>query len=562
MVGLVGAGLGSCGPVRSPRVSLAGKGAATLTPTPPRVDAVPGRTLVLPVRLDGPLPGSTAPRLTLADGREIEGALVWIGVEPDPGGPAGWLPAPERWVVTPVAEGVIPESTGAWHVVAPLPPDAAGQALRLGERTIPVNWLPAPESLRPASAAGGAPWEPWRRAENAPEPDSVLLAPAWRSPLRRWRAQLVTGGLGGPIGARGAWLVTGDAAVLDGLAELIEARWCVGLARLWYADAGVCGRLVAALSRTVELAPGLHAPAWPVDQPMLDSLLSDLLDPAHAGEALASRSRAWLAMLPTAAGWVVDDAAGLVGPAGEPLVQFRAASLADEPQLLWAAGRDGERVGEPQAIEPGGVGEFVVAAGLGQPMTGGSGFTIRCGRETLSIAARVAVDIRPPGANCSPLLADWTLAAWADSQPGAAALPGVGSAAGAMVFRDDSAGGGWSVFLECAGSAEGGDEVTLWFGQRGNAAAVLHISRDGVLRSDEHPESETRLPVAAQADRWSVTVPVPQEAVEPGGKLRLGITRRDPRGLRTAWPRRLMPWEHEPSRAVINLASWSGLSGV
>jgi hypothetical protein len=88
---------------------------------------------------------------------------------------------------------------------------------------------------------------------------------------------------------------------------------------------------------------------------------------------------------------------------------------------------------------------------------------------------------------------------------------------------------------------------------------VLELSRDGVLHNNRHPEDDARLRVADQPDRWSVSVPIPREALEPGGVLRLGITRRDGRGLRTAWPRRMMPWEHEPSRAVVNLKTWSGL---
>jgi len=561
MLGLVGAGLASCGPVRSPRVSLAGKGAAQLTATSARVDAVPGKMLVLPVRLEGPLPGSTVPRLSLADGRELEAALVWIGVEPDEPGMAGWLPATERWVVTPVTDGAIPASIGAWHVVAALPPDAAGQAIRLDERVVPVNWLADPDSLRPGSVGMDQPWDPWRTSGNTPEPDAVLLAPEWRSPLRQWRARLATTGLGVPSPPRGSWQVRGDPGVLDGLADLLEARWRVGLARLWYAEAQTCARLIASLTRTVEFAPGLHAPAWPVEQPMLDSLLAGLLDPARSGESLASRVRAWLETLPPAAAWVADDAAGLVGASAEPLAQLRAACLTDETQLLWAAGNEGLRVGEPQAVEPGRVGEVIVAAGLGLPMTGASGFTIRCGGRTVSLVARLPADIRPPGATCSPLMHDWTLQAWAASQPGAAAVPPAEWAAGALVFRDESGASpsGWSVFIECAAPVEAGDQLTLWFGQRGASATVLELSRDGVLRNDRHPEDDARLRVADQPDRWSVSVPIPREALEPGGVLRLGITRRDGRGLRTAWPRRMMPWEHEPSRAVVNLKTWSGL---
>lgn len=578
MLGLLGAGLTSCGPVRAPRVRLGGKGAARLSVSSPRIDAVPGRMLVMPVRVDGPLPGSTAPRLTLAGGGEILASLVWIGLETDAAAWSGWLPSVERWVVTPVSEGAIPASVGAWHVVADLPPDAAGQSLRLAERTIPVNWLAAPEDLRPGTVEDGGEWAPWGVPEGSPEPDPGLLASEWSSPLRRWRARLATGGLGAPPPVRGLWQVRGDPAVLDGLADLVEARWRVGLARLWYADAEASRQLLARLARTVEFSPGVHAPAWPANQPMLDSLLTDLLDPGHTGEALVTRTQAWIEALPHAAAWVADDAAGLLGADSEPLVQLRAACLADQPLLMWVGGRDGLRVGEPQVLEPGRVGEVAVATGLGSPLTGASGFAVRCGGETLSIAAREAISIRPPGASCGPLLHDWTLESWSSSQPGAGATPGAGWTAGVLVFRDDSVAGGsgWSAFVECAADrlsespsgwlsdpvsgAPVSDEVTLCFGQRGSSAAVLRVSRDGVLHNDRLSGGETVLEVADEGDRWSVSVPIPREAIEPGGMVRLGLTRRDARGVRTAWPRRMMPWESEPPRAAIDLKTWSGFS--
>ncbi len=582
ILGLLGAHLTACGPIRPPRVKPGRKGAARLGITSPRIDAVPGRLLVIPVQVAGTVPDSTIPRLTLAGGREIEASLVWIGIETDAAAWSGWLPQVTQWVVTPVSDGAIPASVGAWHVVAHPPADAAGQSLRLGEQTVPVNWLAAPEDLRPGTVSEEQTWAPWRTPEDAVEPDASLLAPEWRNPMLQWRARLVTGSLGlsrwsgSPNRVpRSVWQVKGDPAVLDGLAELIESRWRVGLARLWYADPDACDRLLARLARTVECAPGpgtkfsqpINAPAWPTSQPVLDSLLTDLLDPVFTGDSLAARSNAWLDALPQAAAWVADDAAGLLGTNSEPAVQLRAACLDDKPILLWVSGRDGLRVGEPQTLEPGHISEVSAPVGQGSPMTGARGFIVRCGNHKVTLAAREVRAVRPPGASCGPLLHDWTLESWAASQPRAGATPDAEWAAGVLVYRDDSGAStsGWSAFVECASPEHDKqteprlDEVGVWFGQRGTPAAVLHISRDGTLRNERKPKDTTPLEVADQGSRWSVSVPIPREALEPGGILRLGLTRRDPRGVRTAWPRRLMPWDNEPARAAINLKTWSGL---
>ena len=552
-------GLASCGPVRSPRIALGGGGDATLTPAESRINLVPGRPLFTPVRVDGPLPGSATPLLSLPGNRTIAGRLVWIGLQPETARGSSWLPSVDRWVVTPVSEGVVPASVGAWHVIADLPADAVGQPIRLGEQTLPINWLADPDAIKPRGLQGG--WEPWLAP--GPAPDASLLTPEWQSPLRRWRARLATGSLGGDPPANTPWPVDGDAAVLDQLAGLIEARWRVGLARLWYADPGASREVATRLTRTIELAPGVRAPAWPVGQPLLDSLLADLLDPNLTGEPLTSRARGWLASLPATVAWVDDDAAGLLGSDGEPLAQFRAARLADTPAMLWLAGRDGRRVGEPMAIEPTQVTALAAPVGEGQPAVNSAGFTLRAGGESIAIPARAALDIRPPGVNCTPLMRDWTLEAWAASRPVIGGAPDPGWATAVLVYREESAGGAprWAAYVECSAAGEGAEEVALHFGQRGSPAAVLRLTRAGVLRADRNPEDELRVDIARTATSWSAVVPIPAEAIEPANILRLGITRRDARGVRTAWPRRMMPWDREPSRAAIRLNAWSGLSG-
>jgi len=55
-----------------------------------------------------------------------------------------------------------------------------------------------------------------------------------------------------------------------------------------------------------------------------------------------------------------------------------------------------------------------------------------------------------------------------------------------------------------------------------------------------------------------VMLPLPPDAIEPGGRLRVGLTRTDATGRRTAWPRRLLPWDSEPGRLAVDLNAWDG----
>ncbi|MBK7404223.1 MAG: hypothetical protein IPJ41_06215 [Phycisphaerales bacterium] len=559
MLGGLAGSLGGCGPVRAPRVALGGRGKTDLTPGLSRLDILPGRPILFPVQVGGALPGSFRPRLALADGRELDASLVWIGIQPDEAAATGWLPAPGRWVVTPVHEGAIPASIGSWHVVADAPADAGGQAVRLGDKTVRTNWLATPESLRPGTVAPGEVWSPWKRPSEIPAPETSLLAPEWRSPLRRWRARLVASSLEAPAPIASIWTTTGDPAVLDDLADLVEARWRVGLARIWYANAALAARVIARLTRTLELAPGVAAPVWPADQSTLDSLLSDLLDPGLSGAALSARVEAWLRSMPRAAAWVRDDAGG---SGRSVLATLGIALLDDEPLLEWTTGRDGDRVGDPRPLAPGGWSSLDLPLERGEPVTGGRAFTARCGDEPYRLAVRGVLSIQPPGASCGPLLRDWTLDAWATGSAEAGALPDAGRSGAAMIFRDDSGASpsGWSVFLECAGESPfDHDEVRVWLGARGRSLSVLRICGDGRFRDEATANEETLIGVSRGEERWSATVPIPHAAIEADGVVRVGLSRRDPRGVRTGWPRRLMPWEQEPSRAAVDLRTWSGM---
>lgn len=357
------------------------------------------------------------------------------------------------------------------------------------------------------------------------------------------------------------WPARGDRAVLDRLADLVEARWQVGLARLWYADPSAARSMVSRLLRTVEMGPGLHAPAWPADQSSLDALLADLLDPGLTGSALAGRASAWMRSLPRTTAWVADDCVQLAG--GRPIASIRAASFDADPVLLWVSGENGRRLDDPEPLLPSRVAAKLAPVEFGEPATGARSFTVHRGEESSRLLVGEGQAVKPPGARCGPFVHDWTLDAWAMGAPLArAARAGVWSTV-ALLLRDDSgaSASGWMVYLECSRGSQAAnapDTVGLWFGPRGGSLASLELSSLGELRSELDASGDVLLAVSDTPRVWSVAVPVPERAIEAGALLRMGFTRTDGGGIRTAWPRRLFPWEVEPPRRLFRLDEWDG----
>lgn len=216
----------------------------------------------------------------------------------------------------------------------------------------------------------------------------------------------------------------------------------------------------------------------------------------------------------------------------------------------------------------------------------------------------------PPGLRIGPLMPDWTLAAWlaAGTSPTADAVGSVpelaidpGWMTAALLFKDEQAGvlqeealgragaarsgtePGWAVYVECkgvttptaggraGGGGPGGDEVRLWLGSMGATTMVLRVRSDGSVFDETNAAISAagrarvgRAPVRTEADRWQVWVPVPPECIEqrpgPDGEaravLRLAVERMDARGVRSAWPRPMLPWQREPGRGVIDVGAW------
>ena len=534
-----------------------------LSPLDPRVDAVPGRVLVLPVALAGPFNPATPLSVLLDDGRRLAAQLEWISVAPPKRPGEGWLPPDGDWSSTPAAADSRPRGPGFWAVVAPIPIDAAGQGLWLGRERVSLNWMPEPGSMEVDDSA----WTRLVRPEViAGTQLGRLVESEWRSPSRRWRHRLLTRGLRpSPVdpapplpGEPGELSVTPEGfsdPVLEAWARQVECRWQVGLAWLAQADRDVAERLRRRLAGMVDFGGGVLAPAWPTAASELDTLLADLTSTRIAPAERAARARAWLDAQPAAAAWVVDDGS-IRDASGSPLATLGVANLGDRATLTWASS-GGEPAGPelvPLAI---GATRQLVAA----PAPGPRGqVTIHAGKwSTVRPVATQALETRPPGLRLGPLLPDWSMPGWAAGQYQAAPFAAEAEwAASALLMREED--GRWALLIECRTSDPGPETVRVWAGPFGAARTTLRVAGAGTATEDGGAGMDAGVVVRRDRDRWSARILVPASCIDAEGRLLLGLERTDALGRHTAWPRPMLPWQFEPGRALIDTSGWDGMT--
>jgi hypothetical protein len=91
----------------------------------------------------------------------------------------------------------------------------------------------------------------------------------------------------------------------------------------------------------------------------------------------------------------------------------------------------------------------------------------------------------------------------------------------------------------------------------GATAAAIRITPEGeaaVIAGDLTGEN---LPVTIRVDgeRWVAQIVLPAELVA-GPRVRIAMERIDARGVRSAWPRPMVPGQPEPGRLAIDLTAW------
>jgi len=493
------------------------------------------------------------------DGQRVEARVVDVLVAAGREAPR-WLPPSGEWTTRSAGAGSVGSrpQVGFGVLVVPDPPADARDTLAVRGRAWPVRTLEA------------APPDPgWLEPATAPADGEALLdllEPAGRHPLRRWRLRLLADRLerGGDADVASA-LRRGRFASrdLEALARHTEALWRAGLARLAEESPDAAGRLATRLTLIVDFGEGVAAPAWPLEQESLRQLRDDLLNPAITEAQCAARARAWLDAEPGGVAWVQDDAgaADVANEVSVPLVGF----VPLGPGRTTARVRTvGGRVGAARYPDQGEAVALVIAAPFS---SGGRSLTVATGSGSHEVRALAGpIEARPPGVPLGPGLSDWTLRSWLAGVPQTA--PARRAMAGLLQRRAD--GEGWEIYIECrtperdptsdeARRRQTREEIRLWFGPTDSPRAVLRVDGAGRVENLLAPEEPARLaPMTRSADRWSVYAPVPEEAIEGAGYVRIALMRVDADGVRSTWPRPLAPWEETPGRALIDLRTWRG----
>ncbi len=531
-----------------------------LVPLESRIDALPGRTLLIPVRAAEGSPASVP--VTLEDGRELSGKLWRVTVEYDPGR-ASWLPQAGVWRATafdakvaPVAADPHVSALASSMVSVDLPLNVSSRWLTVGTSRVRLNVL---GSL--ATPGTVAPRQEIDLIGPGPAVDAPalrrLLEPERRSPVRRWRYRLLAHAASEP----------GDAfedPIIEALARQEEGRWSWALRALAMADRDLAQRVARRLVATTTFGAGVVAPTWPSSQADLDALLPDLLDPTLDGARRAQRAEAFLMAQPAATAWIIDDAGTPDATTGRPSVAVGVANLSE--RVVLAAAVPGERItdAEPRELGPDTAMRLYVSYANEAPIDAAIGVAVGSLRATLHpMVSRVPG--APPGVALGPLIPDFTLETWIAG--GSTVAPDPAWVGAAMLLRKDRV---WTLFMECARAGDAAatpqeDTVRLWIGPTARPRLVLRVGESGYAHVEQAlpgaggtdaPDPAAGVTVASRAAKWVCEVKIPDWCIEPDGTLRVGLERVDSRGARSAYPRPMLPWQAEPGRIVVDTGAW------
>lgn len=554
-----------------------------VVPLEDRIDHVLGTVLLLPVSIapasDLARPGPV--EVLLEDGRDVGARLSWISVQADPTEHARWLAPAGRWIAITDPDANDPRAkpgvgAGFWAVTTHLPIDGAGQGIWIEGSLVELNWLapppapppvpsPAPpiapskEALHPALA-------PVHPGASGSPAFSALIQPERSSPVRRWRATLVTEGLQliDPVQAESRLTDLPLALSSDPLTALAaqqEARWAVALTRLWHDDPDLCAQLRRSLGAVATFDSGVLAPVWSPDTGPLDELLFALLNPRATTQSRTRAASLFLADQPVGVCWVQDDAGRVDASTGRALATVGLTNLSERATLAWAAPPSADVA---PALEPLAPRTTMMLTSETTParVEGLGEVSAHVGRwGVLRTTIAEPLPVRPPGLRMGPLAPGWTLAEWLGGEEPKAGAGDTGWTTAALLERMPGSDGAWTIYVEClrpASSANDSDSVRIWLGPLTRPTSVLRITRDGSLRDELSSGSRAALigEVRATPDRWSFRVALPPDAIPDDGSLMIAMERLSTGGRRWSWPRPMMPWQAEPGRLRVDLNAW------
>ncbi len=569
----------------------------TPTESRPRLDAIAGRTQVVPIgdewlsdlRVDAE--GVVA--AVFEDGSLCPVKLHELRIIPSPVASDDlnadrWLPLPGIWVDRPLTRSDLTTfRTGPATrlvLVIDVPEGRPGSTIRFRTKQIDVNWLTSAEDSarsNPKLLDAGGPWEATMSLDLATSKNFAALSwPESRNPLGRWRYRMLTDGLR-PLHQSVGSVKAFESRVAEAIARQNEDRWAVALARLWEDDAGLCERLRRALTSVVDFGGSVIAPAWPSEHAPLDELLYAILDPRATARSRTQSVERWLDRRAPAVAWIVDDA-GLSDSSAEGRVAtIGIANLATLATLAWTtASASTEEKPVLTTVDPGKTLQIPLRPPAGTGAVGPRVPQAHLGSWSKELpVAWNATPVTPPGLAIGPMLRELSMDHWMHGQ--AAIAPDAWSARGMLQARTfegpQHTGPTFEVVLTCTfdspkadDSAKGADrashdEVRFYFGPFGNPRSVLRVNRAGQIAEEARRTDIVETPtvrssvsaIAGGAGTWSIRLAVPKECIAPDGTLLVSVVRTDATGRRTSWPRAMLPWQREPGRAAIDTRAWT-----
>ncbi len=529
--------------------------------------------------------------VTLDDGHKLPAAAYRVAVTypASEAGAEGWLPPPGAWRTTQITRDR--QGVGPVIIVVETPEDSQARTLHINGAAYTLNWLPSITLLPAPNQRASEPLlDPWKPVAEQPLLEDPSLLSRVRdeslSPLTRWRFRLLTDGLNA-VSPHEDVIPFADPAI-EAIARQNEDRWRVALAWTWAANPELAWRLKQRLASVVDFGASIYAPAWNADHTALDRLLSNLLDPDLSPQRRSELAEAWLADQPSGAAWIIDDG-GLLDDSRQTIIAaIGFTNLTDHASRAWLDFADHPDSDFHPLLSLTTLKLLVPAPAstISQVVT--TALTAHVGRWSTQLNVLSSrIPITPPGFSIGPLMRDFNMRRWTDSNPAAPDfLPAPDWTTAALLHRPppdpaappvSSESRRWELLVE-ARMAPGftdlasleREAVHVYVGPASRPTAVLRIDLTGKV-TNETPQSPlmppelapppTNIEITRAADRWSFRLTLPPGAVEADDTIRLGIIRTDARGRRTSWPRPMHPWQHEPARAAFDTRAWSAGSG-
>lgn len=529
--------------------------------------AIAGRAIVLPLRSADdarvtpgsmPVPGY-APVVRLG-AREVPASLVWIapsGVVRTSSGWMGgvltwksstWTPSTRKQSRLSFDAGAMPQ-LGFWALVIETTAQDRNERLVVDGLDAPLVWLAEPP---PTTGAANAP-RPIGSDERRAALSEMLRAIAM-DPMQRWRVRL----LQDRIAAAELW-TDGPAPeafedrAIEALAVQHELGWRAAIEYVNQVAPAVATDLVSVLSAVVRMPDGELLPAWVQDESALSQLFRTLIQPTVTRGQKADAARAFLAGVPDAAVWVVDDA----GDAQSDITVAFTDLVGRRTNV--SARMDDRAFGMPRSVV--GHESVLLRTELRRdeaPMPRRN-VSVRAGSwSTERAVIASALPVAPPGLTIGPMIAEWMQATWLTDRPLVASAPAAG------LLQRAAIGDGWEVFIRCPRASSAGDDVVrVWCGPYASARAVITITAagEGSIVLNDGEAQAINVSHTSKDNEWSALVRLPSDALEPGGRaIKLGVERRDSAGRRSSWPRPMTPGQIEPGRLLVDLTTWGGLT--